>query len=148
MAVDFDSSPIGSRWRPAGGPAGLRPDLCREHLAGAGPGGRQRGPDAPAVRPVLLGLPGRAANGSDRPIYLTNEESGGAESFDGRGGQSVAIFDNELHTLPALGRSNVAAHNAQLRVRARPNGGLHVVVQFPTPDGTQPADELVTGHRT
>jgi hypothetical protein len=44
-------------------------------------------------------------NGFDRWIYLTNEEEGtAANTFDGRGGQSVAIFDNELHTLPGLGR--------------------------------------------
>jgi len=42
--------------------------------------------------------------GFDRPIYFTNEEVGGADSFDGLGGLSVAIFDNELHTLPKLGR--------------------------------------------
>jgi Alkaline phosphatase PhoX len=43
-------------------------------------------------------------NGFDRWIYLTNEEEQtAANTFDGRGGQSVAIFDNELHTLPALG---------------------------------------------
>jgi hypothetical protein len=44
------------------------------------------------------------AEGLDRPIYFTNEEVGPAESFDGLGGLSVAIFDNELHTLPRLGR--------------------------------------------
>jgi hypothetical protein len=49
-------------------------------------------------------LAGRA-HGFDRWIYLTNEEEQtAANTFDGRGGQSVAIFDNELHTLPALGR--------------------------------------------
>jgi signal transduction histidine kinase len=41
-----------------------------------------------------------------------------------------------------------AAHQAELRVRARPDGGLQVVVGFPTPDGTPPADEPMTGHRT
>jgi hypothetical protein len=44
-------------------------------------------------------------NGFDRWIYLTNEEEAtAANTFDGRGGQSVAIFDNELHTLPGMGR--------------------------------------------
>jgi hypothetical protein len=44
-------------------------------------------------------------NGFDRWIYLTNEEEQTAgNTFDGRGGQSVAIFDNELHALPKLGR--------------------------------------------
>jgi hypothetical protein len=50
------------------------------------------------------------AEGLDRPIYFTNEEAealnnrGVRGSFDGRGGLSVAIFDNEIHTLPKLGR--------------------------------------------
>jgi Bacterial protein of unknown function (DUF839) len=43
-------------------------------------------------------------HGFDRPIYLTNEESNSPETFDGKGGLSVAIFDDELHTLPKLGR--------------------------------------------
>jgi Alkaline phosphatase PhoX len=44
-------------------------------------------------------------NGFDRYIYLTNEEEGvAANTFDGRGGVSVAIFDNQLHTLPGVGR--------------------------------------------
>ena len=44
-------------------------------------------------------------NGFDRWIYLTNEEEQtAANTFDGLGGQSVAIFDNELHALPKLGR--------------------------------------------
>jgi hypothetical protein len=45
------------------------------------------------------------SNGFDRYIYLTNEEEGtAANTFDGRGAQSVAIYDNQLHTLPAMGR--------------------------------------------
>jgi hypothetical protein len=43
-------------------------------------------------------------HGFDRYIYLTNEEDATASTFDGMGGLSVAIFDGELHTLPALGR--------------------------------------------
>ncbi len=44
------------------------------------------------------------AEGFDRNIYFANEEEGApANSFNGRGGQSVAIFDNEAHTLPKLG---------------------------------------------
>jgi hypothetical protein len=41
--------------------------------------------------------------GFDRNIYFTNEEGDTAETFDGTGGQSVAIFDNKLHILPKLG---------------------------------------------
>ena len=43
-------------------------------------------------------------DGFDRYIYLTNEEDDTANTFDGQGGLSVAIYDNELHTLPKLGR--------------------------------------------
>ncbi|MGI9110842.1 MAG: alkaline phosphatase PhoX [Gaiellaceae bacterium] len=42
--------------------------------------------------------------GFDRPIYFANEESGAPGTFDGKGGLSVAIFDNEAHGLPSLGR--------------------------------------------
>lgn len=41
--------------------------------------------------------------GFDRYIYLTNEEAGGSATFDGLGGQTVAIFDKEAHALPKLG---------------------------------------------
>lgn len=43
------------------------------------------------------------AEGLDRHIYFANEEAGGSGSFDGRGGESIAIFDNEAHALPYLG---------------------------------------------
>jgi hypothetical protein len=43
-------------------------------------------------------------HGFDRHIYFANEESSGSSTFDGRGGLAVAIFDNEAHALPALGR--------------------------------------------
>jgi Bacterial protein of unknown function (DUF839) len=42
--------------------------------------------------------------GFDRPIYLAGEEASGAATFDGLGGLGIAIFDNELHTLPKFGR--------------------------------------------
>jgi secreted PhoX family phosphatase len=42
--------------------------------------------------------------GFDRPIYFAGEESGGSATFDGMGGLGIAIFDNELHTLPKFGR--------------------------------------------
>jgi hypothetical protein len=50
---------------------------------------------------TLVGPP----EGFDRWIYLPNEEEGTeANSFDQKGGLAVAIFDNELHTLPKMGR--------------------------------------------
>jgi hypothetical protein len=42
--------------------------------------------------------------GLDRPMYFTGEESNGADTFDGRGGSAVVVYDRELHTLPKLGR--------------------------------------------
>ena len=42
--------------------------------------------------------------GFDRWIYFANEESNAPSTFDGKGGLSVAIFDNEAHGLPYLGR--------------------------------------------
>ncbi|MBL9209823.1 MAG: DUF839 domain-containing protein [Opitutaceae bacterium] len=42
--------------------------------------------------------------GFDRPIFISGEESGGAATFDGKGGLAVAIFDRELHTLVKMGR--------------------------------------------
>lgn len=42
--------------------------------------------------------------GFDRPTYLCGEENPAPATFDGKGGLAVAIFDQELHTLPHLGR--------------------------------------------
>ena len=68
------------------------------------PRARRRQRDARA-RALLLRVPRRARHGFDRRIYLTNEEEQtAANTFDGLGGASVAIFDNELHALPGLGR--------------------------------------------
>jgi hypothetical protein len=73
-------------------------------------------------------------HGFDRRIYLTNEEEGTASnSFDGRGGQSVAIFDGELHTLPALGRSSKENSVVQ------PGHGTRTVI-FPMEDGPATLD--------
>jgi Bacterial protein of unknown function (DUF839) len=50
---------------------------------------------------TLVGPP----DGFDRWIYMPNEEEGTeANTFDQNGGVAVAIFDNELHTLPKVGR--------------------------------------------
>ena len=44
-------------------------------------------------------------DGFDRWIYFTNEEEGTpAATFDGKGGLAAAIVDNNLYTLPKLGR--------------------------------------------
>jgi muconolactone delta-isomerase len=64
-------------------------------------------------------------NGFDRHIYLTNEEDASASTFDGMGGLSVAIFDGELHTLPALGR-----YSKENTVVQPGHGGRTVIFSF------------------
>jgi Bacterial protein of unknown function (DUF839) len=73
------------------------------------------------------------ANGFDRPIYLTNEESTSPDTFDGRGGLSVAIFDGELHTLPKLGRYS------KENTVVQPTRGTETVI-FATEDGPATLD--------
>lgn len=43
------------------------------------------------------------AEGFTTSIYFANEESGGAATFDGKGGLAVAIFEDEAHALTYLG---------------------------------------------
>jgi hypothetical protein len=74
------------------------------------------------------------ANGFDRWIYLTNEEEQtAANTFDGKGGVSVAIYDNELHTLPDLGRY------AKENTVVQPHQGTRAVI-FATEDGPPTLD--------
>jgi Bacterial protein of unknown function (DUF839) len=62
-------------------------------------------------------------HGFDRWIYLTNEEEGTpANTFDGKGGQTVAIVDNALYALPKLGR--FAWENSLVQ----PNQGQRTVI--------------------
>jgi hypothetical protein len=68
------------------------------------------------------------ADGFDRYVYLTNEEDGSTSTFDGRGGLSVAIYDDELHTLPKLGRYS------KENTVVQPRGGKRTVV-FSLEDG-------------
>jgi hypothetical protein len=78
-------------------------------------------------------LAGRA-NGFDRWIYLTNEEEQtAANTFDGMGGVSVAIYDNELHTLPDLGRYS------KENTVVQPHRGTRAVI-FSTEDGPPTLD--------
>jgi hypothetical protein len=72
--------------------------------------------------------------GFDRYIYLTNEEEGTpANTFDSLGGLSVAIFNNELHTLPKLGRF------AKENTIVQPNPGNKTVI-FTMEDGPATLD--------
>ena len=43
------------------------------------------------------------AQGMDRPMFLTNEESGSG-NYNANGSQTVAIIDGKMHMLPDLGR--------------------------------------------
>jgi hypothetical protein len=60
--------------------------------------------------------------GFDRPIYFAGEESGGTNTFDGRGGLAVAIFDNAVWTLPKAG------HMAWENAVPRPDKGKQTVI--------------------
>jgi hypothetical protein len=42
--------------------------------------------------------------GFDRAIYLTGEESMGAETLDGKGGQAIAVANGVAYLLPEMGR--------------------------------------------
>lgn len=76
----------------------------------------------PAFSRFCSGALGWKDAGFDRPIYFAGEESGGANTFDGRGGQAVAIFDNTLWTLPKLG------HMAWENAVPRPDKGKQTVI--------------------
>jgi Bacterial protein of unknown function (DUF839) len=73
------------------------------------------------------------ANGFDRQVYLTNEEATSPDTFDGKGGLSVAIFGNRLHTLPKLGR--YSKENSVVQ----PTRGRRTVI-LPTEDGPATLD--------
>jgi hypothetical protein len=72
-------------------------------------------------------------HGLDRWIFFTGEESGGSGTFDGLGGQSVAIFDGKAHALPRLGRF---AKETTVVMR----GTNKRTVVFPTEDGPATLD--------
>jgi hypothetical protein len=72
-------------------------------------------------------------HGFDRRIYLTNEEASAPDTFDGMGGLSVAIFDDELHTLPKLGRFS------KENTVVQPGRGTQTVI-FPMEDGPATLD--------
>lgn len=49
---------------------------------------------------------GGAWSGLDTEIYFTGEETGGAATFDGKGGTAVALVNGDLFTLPRMGHAN------------------------------------------
>ena len=64
----------------------------------------EAGNSTPAFARFCSGSLAGPHHGFDRWIYLTNEEENAPITFDSKGGLSVAIFDNEAHALPKLGR--------------------------------------------
>jgi Bacterial protein of unknown function (DUF839) len=76
----------------------------------------------PAFSRFCSGALGWKEAGFDRPIYFAGEESGGTNTFDGRGGLAVAIFDNAAWTLPKLG------HMAWENAVPRPYKGKQTVI--------------------
>jgi hypothetical protein len=72
-------------------------------------------------------------HGFDRWIYLTNEEENSPLTFDPAGPSSVAIFDNELHTLPAIG--HIKMENTVVQ-----RGHRTQTVIFPLEDGPATLD--------
>jgi hypothetical protein len=87
----------------------------------------------PALARFCSGFLAGPEHGFDRPIYLTNEEETSPITFDGRGGLSVAIFDNELHTLPDIG------HIKMENTVVQPGHGTRTVI-FPLEDGPATLD--------
>jgi len=74
--------------------------------------------------------------GFDRPIFFTGEESDGAATFDGKGGQTVAVFDDEAHALPKLG------HFSKENTIVRPKGGKETVIISLEDGPTTPDSQL------
>jgi len=102
------------------------------------------GNDTPGFGRFCSGFLAGPDVGFSDSIYLTGEESTGdrdepgatSGTFDRAGGQSVAVYDNEIHTLPKLGR--FAKENAVVR-----DGYGEKTVVFPTEDGpTTPDSQL------
>lgn len=82
----------------------------------------QAGNSTPAFSRFCSGNLAWQEAGFDRPIYFCGEESSGLATFDGRGGQLAAIFDNSLWTLPKCG------HLSWENAIVRPDPGSRTVI--------------------
>ena len=91
------------------------------------------GNSTPAFARFCSGSLAGPGHGFDRWIYLTNEEDNAPITFDGRGGLSVAIYDNEAHALPKLGRFS------KENTLVQPNHGGRTVI-FSLEDGPATLD--------
>lgn len=93
----FDMSPNGDII--SGGPAHKELFANNVQIASEPP----RGASGPAFTRFCSGSFAGPEHGMDRPMFLTNEESGSG-NFDAAGSQSVLVADGKMHTLPDLGR--------------------------------------------
>ena len=91
------------------------------------------GNSTPAFARFCSGSLAGRPHGFDRWIYLTNEEENSPITFDGKGGLSVAIYDNEAHALPKLGRFS------KENTLVQPNRGTQTVI-FSLEDGPPTLD--------
>jgi uncharacterized protein DUF839 len=74
--------------------------------------------------------------GFDREIFFTNEEETGGGSFDGRGGQTVAVFGGEAHALSGLG------HFSKENDVVWPNDGRRTVIMSLEDGPSSPDSQL------
>lgn len=72
----------------------------------------------------------------DRPIYFTGEEGSGAATFAGIGATAVAIFDQQLQTLPWLG------HYPMENALVRPTEGKETVLMVMEDGPSSPDSQL------
>jgi secreted PhoX family phosphatase len=93
------------------------------------------GNSTPAFSRFCSGTLTGPPQGLDRWIYFTNEEEqlSFGPTFDGKGGLSVAIFDNEAHALPKLGRFS------KENTLVQPSSGTQTVI-FSLEDGPATLD--------
>lgn len=87
----------------------------------------------PGIARLCSGFLAGPAQGLDRWIYFAGEESSGAGTFDGKGDQSFAFYNNEAHVLPEQGRF------AKENVVVQSNRDARTVI-FPMEDGPSTPD--------
>jgi Bacterial protein of unknown function (DUF839) len=87
----------------------------------------------PAFSRFCSGFMAGRKTGFDRPIYLTGEETASGATFNPAGGQTVAVFDREIHALKDFG------YFARENTVVAPGTGKRTVA-FALEDGPQTPD--------
>ncbi len=90
-----------------------------------------RGSSGPAFTRFCSGAFAGPAEGMDRPLFFTNEESGSG-NYDAAGSQAVVVADGKMYTLPFFGRVPRETTRVQPRRDAR-------TVIVSTEDGGSPS---------